>query len=67
MFERGDQTALMLPILACAEVEEVEKLLAGQPVEIREHIGRAYHHIPEAVCAIRDYSRAQRASGSAAR
>ena len=67
MFERGDQTALMLPILACAEVEEVEKLLAGQPAEMREHIGRAYHHIPEAVCAIRDYWRAQRAAGQSGR
>lgn len=67
MFERGDQTALMLPIIACAEAEEVEKLLAAQPREMREHIGRAYHHIPEAVCAIRDYWRAQRASVPAAR
>jgi len=67
MFQRGDQTALMLPILTCAEIEEVEKLLAGQPAEMREHIGRAYHHIPEAVCAIRDYWRAQYASGSAGR
>jgi yecA family protein len=62
MFERGDQTALMLPIIACAEAEEVEKLLAGQPREMRDHMGRAYHHIPEAVCAIRDYWRQQRAS-----
>lgn len=62
MFERGDQTALMLPISTCAEAEEVEKLLERQPREMHDHIGRAYHHIPEAVCAIRDYWRQQRAS-----
>jgi len=55
MFERGDQTVLMLPIIACSEAEEVEKLIADRPKDIRDHIGRAYHHIPEAVCAIRDY------------
>ena len=57
MFERGDHTALMLPIIACSAAEEVEKLIADRPKDIRDHIGRAYHHIPEAVCAIRDYWR----------
>lgn len=57
MFEREDHVGLMLPILTCAEAEEVEKLIAGRPQEVRDHIGRAYHHIPEAVCAIRDYWR----------
>jgi yecA family protein len=57
MLERGDHAMLMLPIITCAEVEEVEKLLDGQPQEMRDHMGRAYHHIPEAVCAIRDYWR----------
>ena len=55
MFERNDHVRLMLPIIACAEAEEVEKLIAGRPQAVRDHIGRAYHHIPEAVCAIRDY------------
>jgi hypothetical protein len=57
MFERNDQVGLMLPIIACSEAEEVEKLIAGRPQEVRDHVGRAYHHIPEAVCAIRDYWR----------
>jgi hypothetical protein len=54
MFERNDHVGLMLPIIACSEVEEVDKLMAGQPQEVRDHVGRAYHHIPEAVCGIRD-------------
>jgi uncharacterized protein len=57
MFERRDHVGLMLPIIACSEAEEVEKLIAGQPQEVRDHVGRAYHHIPEAVCGIRDYWR----------
>lgn len=54
IFERNDHVGLMLPIIACAEPEEVEKLVAGRPQEVRDHVGRAYHHIPEAVCGIRD-------------
>lgn len=57
MFERNDHVGLMLPIIACSEAEEVEKLIAAPPKGVRDHIGRAYHHIPEAVCAIRDYWR----------
>ncbi|WP_137128540.1 YecA family protein [Roseomonas sp. HF4] len=57
MFERNDHVGLMLPIIACSEAEEVEKLIADRPTEVRDHIARAYHHIPEAVCAIRDYWR----------
>lgn len=67
MIERSDTSMLMLPIITCAEAEEVEKLLQGQPQEMRDHMGQAYHHIPEAVCAIRDYWRqhaAQRNSAS---
>lgn len=47
----------LLPIIACSEAEEVEKLIAGRPQEVCEHVGRAYHHIPEAICAIRNYWR----------
>ncbi|MFC7689643.1 hypothetical protein ACFQY5_08435 [Paeniroseomonas aquatica] len=57
MFEHDDHVGLMLPIIACSEAEEVEKLIAGRPQEVRYHVGRAYHHIPEAVCGIRDYCR----------
>ena len=57
MFERNDHAGLMLPIIACSEAEEVEKLMAGRPQDVRDHVGRAYHHIPEAVCGIRDYWR----------
>ena len=57
MFEHNDHVGLMLPIIACSEAEEVEKLIAHRPKDVRDHIGRAYHHIPEAVCAIRDYWR----------
>ena len=67
MFERGDHVALMLPILTCEMPEEVDKLMAGRPPELREHVGNAYHHIPEAVCAIRAYWRQQGASAQAAR
>jgi yecA family protein len=57
MFERNDHVGLMLPIITCEAAEEVEKLIVGRPQEVHDHIGRAYHHIPEAVCAIRDYWR----------
>jgi hypothetical protein len=57
MFERNDHVSLMLPIIACSEADEVEKLIAGRPQNVRNHVGRAYHHIPEAVCGIRDYWR----------
>ncbi|MGK7871140.1 UPF0149 family protein [Falsiroseomonas sp. E2-1-a20] len=57
MFERNDHVGLMLPIIACSEAEEVEKLIAGRPQEVRDHEGRAYHHVLEAVCGIRDYWR----------
>ncbi|MBC7802024.1 MAG: hypothetical protein H7Z10_15515 [Gemmatimonadaceae bacterium] len=53
MFERNDHVALMMPIIACETAEEVEKLIARRPREIRYHMGRAYHHIPEPVCASR--------------
>ena len=59
MFERNEYVGLMLPIIACSEAEEVQKLIAGQPQEVRDHVGRAYHHIPEAVCTIRAYWRKQ--------
>jgi uncharacterized protein len=54
MFERGDHVALMLPIIACDATEEVERLLRGQPDKLA-HAAQAYHHIPEAVRAIRAY------------
>jgi hypothetical protein len=57
MLELGDHAMLMLPIIACAEAEEVKKLLEGKPRDMRDHMGRAHHHIPEAVCAIRDFWR----------
>jgi uncharacterized protein len=56
MFERGDHVALMLPIIACGATEEVERLLQGRP-EVLAHVAQAYHHIPEAVRAIRAYWR----------
>jgi len=67
LLECSDHFMLMLPIITCAEAEEVDKLLEGQPQAMRDHIGRAYHHIPEAVCAMRAYWReraAQRHSAS---
>lgn len=57
MFERGDHVALMMPIIACEAADEVDKLMEGQPPDVREHVDHAYHHIPEAVCAIRAYWR----------
>ena len=57
MRERNNHVSLMLPIIACSEAEEVEKLIAGQPQDVRDHVGRAYHHILEAVCCIRNYWR----------
>ncbi len=56
MFERGDHVALMLPIIACEATGEVEDLLKDRP-EALAHVAQAYHHIPEAVCAIRAYWR----------
>ncbi|GAV36820.1 hypothetical protein ROTAS13_04509 [Roseomonas sp. TAS13] len=50
----------MLPIIALEAEEEVERLTAGRP-EARAHMAWAYHHVPEAVCSIRDYWQAHRA------
>ena len=60
MFERGDHVALMLPIIACDATEEVEQLLRDQPDKLA-HAAQAYHHIPEAVRAIRAYWRQHKA------
>ncbi|GGJ02283.1 hypothetical protein [Neoroseomonas lacus] len=57
MFERNDHVGLMLSIIPCEAAEEVEKLIAGRPPAVRNLIGRAYHHTPRAVCAIRAYRR----------
>jgi uncharacterized protein len=56
MFERGDHVALMLPIITCEATEEVEHLLKDR-AEALAHVAQAYHHIPEAVRAIRAYWR----------
>ena len=56
MLERDDHVGLMLPIITCDATEEVERLLQGQPEKLA-HAAQAYHHIPEAVRAIRAYWR----------
>ena len=67
MFERGDHVTLMLPITTCEVPDEVDRLMAGSPREVREHVGRAYHHIPEAVSAIHGYWRRDVAAVQAGR
>ncbi|WP_426960019.1 YecA family protein [Muricoccus radiodurans] len=56
-FETGHHVSLMVPIIALEAEEEAERLTVGNP-QARAHLARAYHHVPEAVCAIRDYWRA---------
>jgi yecA family protein len=58
MLERDDLVGLMLPIIACDATEEVERLLRGRPDKLA-HAAQAYHHISEAVRAIRAYWRQQ--------
>jgi len=41
--------------------------MAGRPREVREHVGRAYHHIPEAVLTIHGYWRPDVAAVQAGR
>jgi yecA family protein len=55
MFERGHSQKLLLPIITCEVPDQVDALLAGKPRAIRELIAQAYHHIPDAVRAIREY------------
>ena len=63
LFETGHHVSLMLPIIALEAEEEVERLTAEQP-GARAHMARAYHHLPEAVCAIRDYWKARHANST---
>jgi uncharacterized protein len=56
MLECDNEVGLMLPIITCDAAEQVEQLLRGQPDKLA-HIAQAYHHIPEAVRAIRAYWR----------
>jgi yecA family protein len=56
MFERGDHVALMLPIIASDATEEGEQHLKGKP-DALAHVAQAYHHIREAVRAIRTHWR----------
>jgi hypothetical protein len=44
-----------MPIITCEVPDQVDALLAGKPRAIRELIAQAYHHIPDAVRAIREY------------
>ena len=55
MFERGHSQKLLMPIITCEMPDQVDALLAGKPRAIRELIAQAYHHIPDAVRAIREY------------
>jgi hypothetical protein len=41
--------------------------MADRPRALREHVGRAYHHIPEAVLAIHGYWRRDVAAVQAGR
>ncbi|WP_376100720.1 YecA family protein (plasmid) [Roseomonas sp. CCTCC AB2023176] len=59
IFETGHHVTFMLPIIALEAEEEAERLTAANP-EARAHLARAYHHVPEAVLAIRDYWHAHR-------
>jgi uncharacterized protein len=63
IFETGHHVTFMLPIIALEAEEEVERLTAGLP-DARAHMARAYHHVPEAVCSIRDYWQARRANST---
>ena len=63
IFETGHHVTFMLPIIALEAEEEVERLTAGRP-DARAHMARAHHHLPEAVCVIRDYWKASRANST---
>jgi uncharacterized protein len=63
IFETGNHVTFMLPIIALEAEEEVERLTAVRP-EARAHMARAHHHVPEAVCTIRDYWQARRANSA---
>jgi yecA family protein len=55
MFERGHSEKMLLPIITCEALDQMDTLLAGKPRAIRELIDQAYHNIPDAVRATREY------------